>query len=118
MSLSDRSLSLLMRDYHCRLFWVLCKPHPPENVFSDDEEETSPDHVDPFSCSGYPNPLECAVPWWPDSPPESSPAVEDVELDSLADGFVRSDVWLRRKRVAGWQRAVTRTSINVIYLRH
>ena len=105
-----------MRDYHCRLFWVICKPHPPENVFSDDEEDSSPDQIDPFSCRGYPNPLSCAVSWWPSSLVQSPSAVEDVGSDSGSDDLVRSGAASGRKRFAGWQKAVTKTSINVIYL--
>lgn len=59
----------MLKHYNWRLFWVICKPSPPENLFSDDEDFLDPPtdgELDPFSFPDY-HPLDCLTgksAWW------------------------------------------------------
>jgi hypothetical protein len=103
----------MIRNYRCRLFWVLCRPNPPENLFSDDEEEfnPSPDEIDPFSCAGW---------WWstplePVLEEESYEWVTSSDAASVSSRLLGSDP-LEGEAAGDWPEAVTQTSIMSIYL--
>ena len=112
----------MMKNYQCRLFWVICKPHPPENLFSDEEDETGPsvDELDPFSWKG--NPLNCTGPWW-----WSTPLTPLFEEEFFEDGSTlsddgsdtssqtRSDI-SEEKVTVNWQKALIQASTRGIYL--
>ena len=42
---------MISRMGRCRMFWVLCRPLPPENILSDEEEEAGA-QLDPFAWPG------------------------------------------------------------------